>query len=303
MLAPHPDMCQNIKKGTLALKTAEAYIFMDQIFSISSLDALSGCTLRAVYNTYTYGKYTNVLLEDDSISSCLLITLEGTGSIILKDKTVIKLPEKSMYVGTHSDIHSLNSTSDTWHFCCYWFNPVAINHSRNIVLPELISSSSEEDAFATEIINLISTGNSNDIKYANALFTCKILKLKPYEANVATPSSKLFQDVITYINRNLKIITSIKDIANHFAYSEKHLRSIFKTYAKTSPKQYIQKLKLDQICILLKTSSMSLQEMVELFNFCSLSHLISSFKKEYGVTPTQYKNQPSIHTKKAEVNA
>lgn len=160
--------------------------------------------------------------------------------------------------------------------------------------------SNEEDRFATEIINLLQTGDANDIKYANALFTCKFLSLKPYNGDVVSTSLKLFQDVIVFIDKNLRSITSIKDIASHFAYSEKHLRSIFKTYAKTSPKQYIQKLKLEQTCILLKTSPISLQEIVELYNFCSISHFISSFKKEYGVTPTAYKTQSS-HKKKKRI--
>lgn len=273
---------------------------MEQIFSISYSNTVSGCILRAVYNTHVHGKYCNILLDDSSLTSCLIVTIKGTGTILLKDKTQIQLPEKTYYIGTHSDIHGLSSSCDHWHYSCFWFNPVGLNYADHLLLTNRDCDPEEEDRFATELISLIQSGDSNNIKLANALFTSKFLSLRPYKTDSLSSSVKLFQEVISYINKNLNSITSIKDIAGHFAYSEKHLRSIFKTHAKMSPKKYIQKLKLEQICTLLKTSSISLQEMVELFNFASISHLISSFKNEYGVTPTVYKNLPRSQIKEFE---
>lgn len=273
---------------------------MEKIYSIINSKTISGCVLRSAYNTHVYGKYKNILLDDPRISAYLIATLDGSGEIVLKDKSRIKLTAGSYYIGSYSDLHCEFSTDEHWHFCSYFFTPVGLDYSNRLVLKDRPFDCAEEERLATQIINLLQTGDGNDVKYANALFTCKFLSLKPYEGEVISTSLKLFQDVIAFIDKNLKTITSIKDIASHFAYSEKHLRSIFKTYAKISPKQYIQKLKLEQICTHLKTSSTSMQELVELYNFCSISHLITSFKKEYGITPAAFKTQTS-HRKKRKV--
>ena len=137
---------------------------MEQIFSISYSNTVSGCILRAVYNTHVHGKYCNILLDDSSLTSCLIVTIKGTGTILLKDKTQIQLSEKTYYIGTHSDIHGLSSSCDHWHYSCFWFNPVGLNYADHLLLTNRDCDPEEEDRFATELISLIQSGDSNNIK-------------------------------------------------------------------------------------------------------------------------------------------
>lgn len=264
---------------------------MNQIYSTCSLKTLIGCNLVAVYNTHVYGTYKNLVVADSNIMNCLLFTLEGSATILMKDKSKVSLSPCSVFIGKHSEISMLSSNCEHWHFLCYWFNPIGMDVPKNAYfVSESIDKAAESD-FCTNIISLLRTGVNENIEYANALFTCKYLEMRRFLPLQSSKTSQVFNDIISYINVNIENLPKIQDIAKHFAYSEKHFRTIFEAHAKISPKQYINKRKLERAAVLLVTSSYTLQELSDLLGFYSVSHLINSFKKEYGITPSAYKKR------------
>lgn len=264
---------------------------MNQIYSTCSLKTLIGCNLVAVYNTHVYGSYKNIVAADSNIMNCLLFTLEGNATILLKNKTRVELTKKSVFIGKHSEMHMLLTECEHWHFLIYWFNPIGIDMPKNVSMQLDDLDADAENEFSTKIIRLLQTGVNDNTEYANALFTCKFLETRRKIPMRTSKTSQLFNDIISYINVNIEHLPKIQDIAKHFAYSEKHFRTIFAANAKTSPKQYIMKRKLERVAVLLLTSSYTLEELSELLDFYSVSHLINNFKKEYGVTPSAYKKR------------
>ncbi len=264
---------------------------MNQIYSTCSLKTIIGCNLVAVYNTHVYGNYKSLVAAVTNIMNCLLYTIEGTATVVLKNKTKVTLTEKSVFIGKHSDIHILITDCEHWHFLCYWFNPIGIDAPMNVSLKLDDMDTEAENEFSTKIIRLLQTGVNDNIEYANALFTCKFLETRQMIPLRTSKTSQVFNDIISYINTNIERLPKIQDIAKHFAYSEKHFRTIFEQNAKTSPKQYIIKRKLERAAVLLLTSSYTLEELSELLDFYSVSHLINNFKKEYGITPNAYKKR------------
>ena len=82
----------------------------------------------------------------------------------------------------------------------------------------------------------------------------------------------------------------------------KHIRYIFNRQFKTSPNKFIDSLKLEQIILMLQTTSYSLEDLAELYNYSSASHLINNFKKKFGSTPKQYIKRVKIRQEYAETN-
>lgn len=264
---------------------------MNQISSTCSSKTLIGCNLVAVYNTHVYGSYKNLVLADSNIMNCLLITLEGNATVLLKNKTRVELTKNSVFIGRHSEMNMLLSDCEHWHFLIYWFNPIGIEAPKNVAFTQDDMDIDHENEFGTKIIQLLRTGVTDNIEYANALFACKFLETRQMIPMRISKNSQIFNDIISYINVNIEHLPKIQDIAKHFAYSEKHFRTIFEANAKTTPKQYIMKRKLERVAVLLLTSSYTLEELSELLDFYSVSHLINNFKKEYGVTPSAYKKR------------
>ena len=264
-----------------------------QIFVTSSQIHVSSASLVSMYNTHVYGYYRNTLREEKTDMKCLLMTLKGNARIIYNDGKEINLPEKSVFFGQISSLFTLASDCDHWHFICYWFIP----HNVSIPFDEAFSIKSmnefEENETANKIIRLLQTHSEDKIKYANSFFCyylCDTLeKIDPF----IQKSTELTDKIIQYINNRIEDNVKVEDIAADFHYSEKHIRSIFKNALGISPKQYINRVKMENICHLLLETNITLQELAEKYCFTSASHLVNAFKKEYGTTPTKFRTKTS----------
>ena len=61
-----------------------------------------------------------------------------------------------------------------------------------------------------------------------------------------------------------------------------------------SPKKFISDTKLNNICFLLSTTTLTLQELAEKYSYVSASHLTHRFKQKFGITPTKYRTKTLI---------
>ncbi len=92
---------------------------------------------------------------------------------------------------------------------------------------------------------------------------------------------------ISFINKNLHKKISIADIAKECSLSEDYISHLFKKEVGENLSNYILKQKLEVSKTLLFEGFDS-SKICFTLGFCSQSHFISSFKKEYGITPGEY---------------
>ncbi len=257
---------------------------------------LATTALVSMYNAHTYGNYNNYFpakISKNDEMYCLLITLKGTAEVHLKSGEVFVLPEKSVFFGKHTDICAMTSKSEHWHHTCGWFVSQGITIPVNTVasIPDI---DIEEESNATDyVIRLFQTNIENNVKYANSYFCCRLLQLlnKIHPSQIS--NNEFIEKALAYINRNIETPLTVKDIANHFHYSEKHIYHLFKIALNTTPKQFINNIKLSNIAHLLTTTTAPLQELAMQYNYASVSHLVNSFKKKYGITPSTYRKTKS----------
>ena len=81
---------------------------------------------------------------------------------------------------------------------------------------------------------------------------------------------------------------SNKLLAEKAAVSEVYFRRVFKNQYGTSPKQYVQDLRIRNAENLLRNEYLSVTEIAEMCGFSSVYHFSRSFKKVTGYTPTEY---------------
>jgi AraC-like DNA-binding protein len=107
--------------------------------------------------------------------------------------------------------------------------------------------------------------------------------------------NRLIKQVMEIVQDNLYNTNfSVKYIADKVNLSVNYLRTLFKNIEKESLYDYITRKKLDLICSLLTGTSLSVQEISNRLGFTSKNYFFTYFKKQTGMTPSQYRKEYGI---------
>ena len=96
---------------------------------------------------------------------------------------------------------------------------------------------------------------------------------------------------IAYIGRHYTDKLSIPELARRCAVSETVYRKRFRQLTGVAPVQYINRLKIEKACQMLKSGDLSPGQISDFLNFYSLPYFYKVFKAYTGLTPHQYRNQ------------
>lgn len=98
---------------------------------------------------------------------------------------------------------------------------------------------------------------------------------------------KVFQFVKHNTNRHI----TVDDVAEYVGFSRGYLSSMFNTRLGFKLSDFIRRCKLEEAKELLRFTDKSLSEISSYLCFSSQSHFQNLFKKQYGITPLQYRSQ------------
>lgn len=96
-------------------------------------------------------------------------------------------------------------------------------------------------------------------------------------------------EVIEYVNLNLKYAT-LEETANHFGYHPKYFSALLSQKMHISFKEILIDLRIKKAAQLLKGSDLTIDEITRDVGYKDKSSLYAHFKRYYGVTPVQYRN-------------
>lgn len=110
------------------------------------------------------------------------------------------------------------------------------------------------------------------------------------ENKLYSKNSLLFSDITAYVLNNYTDSNfCINDISTRFGISEVHLRRLFNQSICISPIKYINNLKLDKAKSMLEVSNYSISEIAQSAGFSDPYYFSRFFKKETGVSPSEYR--------------
>lgn len=102
--------------------------------------------------------------------------------------------------------------------------------------------------------------------------------------------------VNTYVNQAADFIRAnynrqihIADIAEYIGISRSYLTSNFKNILKMSPQRFLQNCRMNKARDLLKSTGLSISEIAAQVGYDDALAFSKIFKKEYGTSPTQYR--------------
>lgn len=100
--------------------------------------------------------------------------------------------------------------------------------------------------------------------------------------------TKKTDEIFTYVEDNYAYIKTMAELAEHFDVSESYLFRIFKQRYDMTPKTYINKLRIKNICKRLKYSEGTIKSVVAEYGFESYEYFSRVFKKEMGCGPREW---------------
>lgn len=114
------------------------------------------------------------------------------------------------------------------------------------------------------------------------------------ESNSVIPSSLSF--AINEIKKTENLHDGIEAMVRLSNYSQTHLARMMKKYYNTTPKHYINELRLQKAYDCIVFTQKSIELIAEELGFNSYSHFNKIFKERFSVTPTSLRKQRKIWT-------
>ena len=97
-------------------------------------------------------------------------------------------------------------------------------------------------------------------------------------------------EIMTYIQSNYKDIT-LDDLAEHFFLSKPYISKYIKEKSGMTFGDLVKKIRLKKARALLKSSSMTVENIALTVGYQNVEHFNRLFKKAYDMTPMQFRNQ------------
>ena len=107
--------------------------------------------------------------------------------------------------------------------------------------------------------------------------------------------------VVAYINNHLDKTLDLKTLANEAALSDFHFHRIFKALKGEAIGGYITRLRLEATARLLRYTALTIEEIAFNIGYETPASLSKAFKKQYGISPTEYRTNKDTYIMKKEI--
>ena len=107
--------------------------------------------------------------------------------------------------------------------------------------------------------------------------------------------------VVAYINNHLDETLDLKTLTNEAALSDFHFHRIFKALKGEAIGGYITRLRLEATARLLRYTTLTIEEIAFNIGYETTASLSKAFKKQYGISPTEYRTNKDTYIMKKEI--
>ncbi len=226
------------------------------------------------------------------------ITVNSCGNDHTVKKGQMCLIPSGVVHATHTDCRDYKRWVmfiNTWEFYIAYNSPLL----QNIITAQSLTAPLVIDADSTvlsTIQQMHAEYRSQQMLHDAMLCAGTIQILTRFARNVnthdyteITDGKRLVLEIQAYLHRNCSEGLKISDVASKFYISTCYLSHIFKEQTNMSPKQFMMSCRLAKAGHLLTGTQLSAAEIAESCGFVSPSDMAARFKKEYGMTPREYR--------------
>ncbi|MFC5405278.1 helix-turn-helix transcriptional regulator [Cohnella soli] len=100
---------------------------------------------------------------------------------------------------------------------------------------------------------------------------------------------RLVEVIMRYMETNYQMKIELHTLSRLVHLNGSYLIRLFKSYQGKTPFEYLRELRMNAAVSYLKNSAMSVQEISECSGFANIHYFSTSFKKEFGVSPSEWR--------------
>lgn len=100
---------------------------------------------------------------------------------------------------------------------------------------------------------------------------------------------KMLEEVVHFIKSNYTQNITVQHVADYFFLSASHFQRLFKKSTGLSFTQYLQNMRIQKCCELLKSTDIPIYQIANQVGYQDMKFFHALFRKKTGVTPRQYR--------------
>ncbi|WP_256758935.1 AraC family transcriptional regulator [Cohnella sp. WQ 127256] len=116
-----------------------------------------------------------------------------------------------------------------------------------------------------------------------------IHRLKQQPESNSTRQLTQFDHLLTYMEQNLSQELSLKHLSAISRWSERHLQRLFARYTEQSFVSFLQSLRVQKSCELLRNTPFKISAIAEMVGYKDISSFLAVFKRVAGMTPSEFR--------------
>ena len=213
------------------------------------------------------------------------------------EETILKL----VRTGNLEGFHNLPFNNDNYHTGITGDNAIR-QLKNNIIISTTLCTRAAIDGgleYATayelsdHFIQLAEQTNNPDILYELSYNICYTFAEKVAQAQTPTSTDERLQKAVQYIQENTNQHITVGDVAKYTGFSKSYFSAYFKENLGFTVSDFILRCKLEEGRRLLQFTNKPISTISTFLCFSSQSHFQTAFKKQFGMTPNEYRRKRS----------
>jgi YesN/AraC family two-component response regulator len=139
-------------------------------------------------------------------------------------------------------------------------------------------------------LEISKTQNQTEILGYLTVILSKALNYLTFSPSKSVDNADIIKSLCNYIELNFSENLTIESLSKTFGYSKSYIAHVFSDKLKIPFRMYLNGLRCEKAYILLKLKSKSVTEVASEVGFLSLNTFTRTFKKLYGLSPSNIKN-------------
>ena len=249
-----------------------------------------GLNLIGVYHTVIETPYYNPLIPDPWWNELYIAhyVIKNSVKFLCGDKEIVVKEGQVMFGQRHKNppVYLVDNGTQA-EFLSFHFQ--IFNYPLPLFKPFDVPNAPNALASYKKILRYLNMYSALGVGSANATFMelfFQWLRRIHHSKTDKLPHHEEILEAQLYLNQHVEEKLSVSDIAKQYNFSEKHFRYLFNKLVGVSPKQYLDRVKLERAYSLLKTTDLTITEIADKLGFNSGQHLANAFKKAYRVSPS-----------------